>query len=175
MGGRTGRRRRVRWSLPGSVVALVLALVLAPAAGARVTLVATGTPELVYLGIPRNEVVARLALPGPSRAVAITRDGTRGYVTAGGEVVVVDVNSRQETGRSTLGPGPAEIADIELSPGGETLYAVRGTQLLALDAQTLVQRAAIELRGAGGALAVASNGGLAAVALASGRVAMVGL
>ncbi len=163
----------MRRFLPGAVA--LLAFVLAPAAGARVTLVATGTPELVYLGIPRNEVVARQALPGSSRAVAVTRDGTRGFVTAGGEVVAVDVNTRQETLRSALGPGPPEVSDIKLSPGGETLYAVRGTQLLVLDAQTLVQRAAIELRGEGGALAVANDGGRAAVVLTSGRVAIVEL
>ena len=165
----------VRRLLPGAAMLLALALASAPAASARVTLVATGTPELVFLGIPRNEVVARLALPGASRAVAITRDGTRGYVTAGGEVVAVDVNTRLELTRSALGPGPPEISDIELSPGGETLYVVRGTQLLVLDAQTLASRGVIELRGLGGALAISNDGGLAAVALASGRVAMVEL
>ena len=135
--------------LPGAALLLALVLGAPPAASARVTLVATGTPELVFLGIPRNEVVARLALPGPSRAVAVTRDGTRGYVTAGGEVVAVDVNTRSELARSTLGPGPPEISDLELSPGGETLYLVRGTQLLVLDADTLGSRGMIELRGAG--------------------------
>lgn len=108
--------------LPRVAAIAALAVAIAPASGApaRVTLVATGTPELVYLGIPRNEIVMRLPLPGPSRAVAVTRDGTRGYVSAGGEVVAVDVNTRLELTRSALGPGPPEISDIELSPGGET-------------------------------------------------------
>jgi Ca2+-binding RTX toxin-like protein len=174
MGGFHGRRRVGRRFLPGAASLLALVLLAAPVAHARVALVATATTELVYLGLPRNEVVARLALPGPSRAVTISRDGERGFVSAGGEVVAVDVNGRTETARSALGPAP-EITDLELSPGGETLYAVRGTQLLVIDAQTLVLRAAIELRGVGAALAVASDGGLAAVALATGRVAMVGL
>jgi Ca2+-binding RTX toxin-like protein len=173
--GRDGRRRMMRRLLLGVAMLLALGLAGAPAASARVTLVATGTPELVYLGIPRNEVVARLALPGISRAVAITRDGTRGYVTAGGEIVAVDVNTRLELTRSVLGPGPPEVSDIELSPGGETLYVVRGTQLLVLDAQTLASRGVIELRGLGGALAISNDGGIAAVALATGRVAMVEL
>src|SRR5215218_1849244 len=170
--GRIGRRMGRRF-LAGAVLAVGLALACAAAASARVTLVATGAPELVFLGIPDNEVVARLALPGPSRAVAITRDGRRGYVTAGGEVVAVDVNTRLERARSVLGLGPPEISDIKLSPGGETLYAVRGTQLVVLDAQTLASRGLIDLRGS--ALAVANDGGLAAVALRSGRVAMVQL
>jgi Ca2+-binding RTX toxin-like protein len=175
--GRGGRKQFGRGFLPGAVtlLAVVLALGAAPAAQARVTLVATGTPELTFLGIPGNQVVARLALPGASRAVAISRDGARGYVSAGGEVVKVDVNTRLETGRSALGPGPPEISDLALSPGGETLYAVRGTQLLVLDAQTLAQRAAIELHGEGVQLAVANNGRAAAVTLLTGRVAMLAL
>ena len=175
--GRRGRSAVGRGFLPGTVALLVVALVLAAAsaAHARVTLVATGTPELAFLGIPVNEVVARLALPGPARAVAVARDGARGYVSAGSEVVAVDVNMRMETGRSAIGTGQPEIADIDLSRGGETLYAVRGTQLLVLDPQTLTQRAAIELRGEGLQLALAHNRGAAAVTLRSGRVAMLSL
>ena len=176
--GRRGRRNDGRGFLPGAATLLALTLVLAlgaPTAHARVTLVATGTPELAFLGIPGNQVVARLALPGPARAVAVSRDGTRGYVSAGGEVVAIDVNTRLESNRSALGIGPPEISDIDLSPGGETLYAVRGTQLLVLDAQTLAARGAIELRGEGAQLAVARNGSNAAVTLRSGRVAMVSL
>ena len=45
---------------------------------------------------------------------------------------------------------------------------MRGTQLLVLDAQTLALRTAIELRGEGAALAVANNGGAAAVPCAAG-------
>ncbi len=167
-----------RGFLPGAVTLLGLALVLAvaaPAAQARVVLVATGTPELAFLGIPANKVVARLALPGPARAVAVSRDGARGYVSAGGEIVAVDVNTRLETGRSALGGGPPEISDLVLSPGGGTLYVVRGAQLLVLDAQTLAPRGVIELRGEGAQLAVANNGSNAAVTLRTGRVAMVSL
>ena len=158
--GRRGRRKIGRGFLPGAVTLLALALVLAlggAAAHARVTLVATGTPELAFLGIPGNEVVARLALPGPARAVAVSRDGARGYVSAGSEIVALDVNTRQETARSAIGPGLPEIADIDLSPGGETLYAVRGTQLVVLDPQTLAQRALIDLRGEGMQLAVGAT------------------
>jgi len=176
MSGRRGRKEFGRGFLPGTVTLLALALMFGAtsAAQARVTLVATGTPELAFLGIPGNEVVARLALPGPARAVAISRDGARGYVSAGSEVVALDVNTRAEAGRSTLGPGP-EIADIDLSPGNEALYAVRGTQLLVLDARTLAQTAVIGLRGEGGELALSSGGGLAAVVLRGGRVALVSL
>ncbi|HEV2060255.1 MAG TPA: hypothetical protein VGR11_12930, partial [Solirubrobacteraceae bacterium] len=176
IGGR-GTRKFGRGFPPGAAALFVfgLALIAAPATHARVTLVATGTPELVFLGIPQNEVVARLALPGPARAVAVSRDGARGYVSAASEIVAVDVNTRQETGRSAIGSGMPEIADIELSRGGETLYVARGAQLLVLDARTLTQRALIELRGQALQLAVANNGAAGAVTLSSGRVAMVAL
>jgi Ca2+-binding RTX toxin-like protein len=155
------------------VALLATSAVLAPVARARVALVATGAPELVFLGIPKGEIVARLALPGPSRAVAVTRDGARGFVTAGGEVVAVDANDRGELARTQLA-GPV-IADIALSPAGTALYALQGTRLLVLDSQTLAQTAAIELRGEGAELAVAHGGDLAAVTLRSGRVAMIDL
>ncbi len=164
-----------RGFLAGAAMLLALALLGAPPAAARVTLVATGTPELVFLGIPANEIVARLALPGPSRAVAVARDGRTAWVTAGGAIVAVDVNNRQELRRGTDGPGSPQIVDLDLSPGGETLYAVRGRQLLVLDAHTLVQRSATELRGEGAALAVSHDGTRAAVVLRSGRVAMLAL
>ena len=175
--GRRGRNEFGRGFLPQAVTLLALVVMLgAPSvAQARVTLVATGTPELAFLSIPKNEVVARLALPGPARAVAVSRDGARGYVTAGVEIVALDVNSRLETGRSALGVVAPEIGDLELSPRGETLYAVRGPQLLILDAQTLAQRALVDLRGEGVQLAVANDGRNAAVTLTSGHVAMVAL
>jgi Ca2+-binding RTX toxin-like protein len=163
------RRRGGRALLVG-VVAL---LALAPGAAARVALVATGTPELVLLDITTHAVAARIPLPGPARAVAVTRDGQRGFVAAGGEVVAIDVNDRTETGRSQLG-GP-DIADIRLSASGAVLYAVQGSRLLALDAQTLAPAASVDLRGDGGQLAVDARGALAAVVLSSGRVAMVDL
>ncbi len=178
MSGGRGRTDAGRGFLSGAATLLVLALVLLlapPAAHARVTLVATGTPELAFLGIPGNEVVARLALPGPSRAVAVSRDGARGYVSAGSEVVAVDVDARAEAGRSAIGVGLPEIADIDLSPGGRTLYAVRGTQLVVLDSQTFAQRALIDLRGEAIQLAVGNNAASAAVTLRSGHVAMVDL
>ncbi|HEV2774604.1 MAG TPA: calcium-binding protein, partial [Solirubrobacteraceae bacterium] len=158
-----------------TLLALAFALGAASAAQARVTLVATGTPELAFLGIPGNQVVARLALPGPARAVAVSRDGARGYVSAGSEIVALDVNTRQETGRSAIGAGQPEIADIDLASSGARLYAVRGAQLVVLDAQTLGQLAVIDLRGEGLQIAVANSGSSAAVTLRSGRVAVVSL
>ena len=90
-------------------------------------LVATGSPSCRSSTCATNEVAARLALPGPSRAVAVSRDGERGFVAAGGDIVAVDVNARTELARASL--GPPEISDIELSPVGTTLYVVHGRRL----------------------------------------------
>jgi Ca2+-binding RTX toxin-like protein len=155
------------------VAVLVMSAVMAPAVIARVALVATGTPELALIDVSTNEVVARLALPGPARAVVVSRDGQRGFVAAGTDVVVIDVNARTELLRAVVGVD--QIADLVLSGTGATLYAIQGRRLVVLDAQTLAAGTAIELRGEGGQLAVGLDGRLAAVALRSGRVAMVAL
>ena len=100
----------------GALLVGVLFLVAAACASARVTLVATGTPELPFLDVSTNAVVARLALPGPSRAIAVWRDGQRGFVAAGGSIVAFDVDARLELLRTTL--GPPDVTDVELSPAG---------------------------------------------------------
>ena len=177
MSGRRGRKEFGRGFLPGAVTLLALVLMLgaASAAQARVALVATGTPELAFLGIPRNEVVARLALPGPARAVAVSPTARAATSRAGGEIVAVDVNTRLDRPQRARRRSRPRSATSSSRRGGETLYAVRGPQLLVLDAQTLAQRALVELRGEGVQLAVANNGRAAAVTLTSGRVAMVAL
>ncbi len=165
-------RRRTPASV-ARILVLLAALAVPASASARATLVATGMPELVFLDVSSNALSARLALPGPSRAVAITRDGQRGFVAAGGEVVAVDVNARTELARVSL--GLPEISDIELSPVGTTLYAVQGRRLVALDPVTLVAGASVALNGDAKRIAIGRDGQVAAVVLTSGRVAMVSL
>ena len=152
---------------------LIVALAATPSASARVTLVATGTPQLAFLDVSSNDVVARLALPGPARAVAIADDGQRAFVTAGSDVVIVDVNARTEFLRVSL--GPPEISDLELAPGGSALHVVQGRRLATLDPQTLALRSQVPLNGDGTRLALNGDGARAAVVLASGRVAMLSL
>ena len=164
-------RRRILARCGALLVAAVAAL--APAASARVTLVATGTPELPFVDVTTNDVVSRLALPGPSRALAVSRDGQRGFVAAGNEVIAVDVNARAELARSTL--GPPQITDLELSRVGTSLYVIQGRRMAVLDPQTLVLRSAIALNGEGTRMAIDGVGQRAAVVLANGRVAMIGL
>ncbi len=163
----------LRGKVAGCVLALLAAVAVAQPASARVVLIATGTPELPFVDVRTNEIAARLALPGPGRAVAISRDGERGFVAAGSDLVAVDVNARTERLRVPL--GPPEITDVELSPVGTTLYVVHGRRIAALDPLTLAVRYEIPLNGDGTRMAIDEGGQLAAVVLASGRVAMVSL
>ena len=157
----------------GALLVSMLAAAAVPPASARVTLVATGTPELTFLDVSTNAVVARLALPGASRAVAVSRDGQRGFVAAGSAIVAFDVNTKLELLRTTL--GPPDVTDVELSPAGTALYAVQGRRLAVLDPVTLALKSSIALNGEGTRLAISANGRSAAVVLTSGRVAMVAL
>ena len=140
-------------------------------AQARVALVATGTPELVLLDVSSDTVVARMPLPGPSGAVAVNGDGTRGYVAAGAAIVALDVNERTEVSRAVHGSEP--VWGLAVSPDGRRLYAVQGERLRVLRATTLELLGSVPLRGRGNAMALGSNGRLAAVVLDRGRVAIV--
>src|SRR5262245_31780412 len=66
-----------------AILAVLAAALGAAPAQARVALLATGTPDVALLDIATNQVVARPAMPGPSRAVAISRDGERAFAAAG--------------------------------------------------------------------------------------------
>ena len=69
---------------------MLVALLAAAPASARVALLATGTNDVALLDVTTDMVVARPALPGPSRAVAIARDGRRAFVAAGNAVGAFD-------------------------------------------------------------------------------------
>ena len=117
-----------------------------------------------------NLVVARPPLPGPSRAVAITRDGRRAFAAAGNAVAAFDL------GMVPAAPLPGTAAPfvvvtrdlgvpavgIAVSPGGASVYAAAGRRLFVLDARTLAIRHRVRPArdGAGaGALARGDAGG----------------
>ena len=121
-----------------------------------------------------NAVRARLALPGPARAVAISPDGQRGYVAAGNEVVAVDVNARAEARARAARPAR------DLRHRADAAGAARCTSYRAGASPCWIRRRsrcarAVALNGDGTRLAIDPTGQLAAVVLANGRVAMVSL
>ena len=73
------------------LLAVVAPLAAPAAAPARVALVATGTPEVALLNVATNAVVARARSPGPSRGVAISADGRRGFAAGGTAVAALDL------------------------------------------------------------------------------------
>jgi len=165
-------------------IAVLVALVGAACAQARVALLATGTNDLALLDVTTNLVVARPALPGPSRAVAITRDGRRAFAAAGNAVAAFDLGMVPAAPIASP-PTPAApfavltrdlgvpAVGIAVSPGGASVYAAAGQRLFVLDARTLAIRHRVRLRGTARALALSREGTLAAVVLTKGRVAMV--
>src|SRR4051794_3386131 len=155
-----------------SAALALLAAGLAPAtAEARVALVATQTPELPLIDLTSDRVVARIALPGPGGAVAVSRDGSRGFVAAGATIVAIDVNERTELTRRAH--GTAAVTALAVSPDGRRLYAVQGPRLRILDSATLGLRGSVALGGQGRTIALRHAGDLAAIVLARGEVAMV--
>ena len=86
-------------------LAILLALLGAAGASARVALLATGTNEVALLDVTTDQVVARPALPGASRAVAIARDGRRAFVAAGN--AVARLRLRDGPRRAIAGHGSA--------------------------------------------------------------------
>jgi Ca2+-binding RTX toxin-like protein len=163
-----------------AILAVLVAVLGAAPARARVALLATGTNDVALLDVTTNQVVARPAMPGPSRAVSITRDGQRAFVAAGNAVAAFDF------GMVPAAPFPgtppftiaardlgAPAVGIAVSPGGASLYAAAGQHLLILDAGTLAIRHRVALHGTAVALALSREGTTAAMILAKGRVAMV--
>ncbi|MEN3281057.1 MAG: hypothetical protein V7607_2197, partial [Solirubrobacteraceae bacterium] len=72
----------------------VAALAVAPAAHARVVVVATGDAAATLTDVTTNEVVARVGVGGHTRAAAVAPDGTRAYVGTGRRVVALDLGAR---------------------------------------------------------------------------------
>ncbi|MEO6399070.1 MAG: NDP-sugar synthase, partial [Tepidiformaceae bacterium] len=53
--------------------------------------------------IGSDAVVARIVLPAPGSAVAVSQNGRRGYVASGTTIIVLDVNERTELARGAYG------------------------------------------------------------------------
>src|SRR3954451_23134737 len=80
------------------MLVLLVALLCATPAQARVMLAATGEPVATLLDVQSGALVARVPVAGAARAVAIAPDGVRGYVAAGAGVAALDLNARARVG-----------------------------------------------------------------------------
>lgn len=161
-----------RFSAP--VVLAMALLALAPAAHARVVVVASGDRAATLTDVTTNKVAARIAVGGRTRAAAVAPDGTRAYVATGRRVVAIDLGTRAVAGTAVA---RGTVTALAASSDGQRVYAARGGALEVIDAPTMTVRSAIALgrRSHPGSLAVADDGTLAAVALDSGHAALVDL
>jgi len=154
------------------VCALLGALTLAPAAGARVLLVATGTPELALVELSTNAVAAQIAMPAAVSAITTRPFGGKGYAAAGNTIIEIDIDARAETRRTAI-PGTA-ISQLASARDGR-LVALQGDHVTVIDPATLTPTASIALDGVGKQLTLGRRPGDAAVVLADGRVAILAL
>jgi len=155
-----------------AAAALVATAAGAPRAEARLAVVATGTADVALLDVTTNTVVSRPAQPAATRAVAVSHDGHQAFLAAGTAVAALDLRTLQPGARADIA---APAVGLALSPQDGTVYAAAGRDLVVMDARSLSVRRRIGLRGDALGLAVSRQGTLAAVPLAQGRVAIVGL
>jgi Ca2+-binding RTX toxin-like protein len=182
------------WTVRVALLAVLCggALMPAEAAQARVALIATQTNDAALLDVATGKVTKKVALPGPTTAVAVTRDGKVGFAAGGGALLAIDLRGGDVTVPSSpstapsggavaadTGPkqlaGAAPIVAVGVSPGGGNVYAISGTRLFRIDARTLAVQRTVALHGKALGLAISNDGSLAAVPLKGGRVAMVDL
>src|SRR4051794_32925250 len=109
-----------RCSVP--LLVCVVALAVAPTAGARVVVVASGDRAATLTDVTTNKVVARIGVGGVSRAAAVASDGPRGYVAAGRRGVAIDLATRTVVATATAG---GMVSGLAASADGQRLYAAR--------------------------------------------------
>jgi Ca2+-binding RTX toxin-like protein len=149
-------------------------LAVAPAAHARVVVVASGDAAATLTDVTTNKVAARIAVGGRTRAAAVAPDGTRAYVATGRRVVAIDLGTRAVVGTAVA---RGTVTALAASSDGQRVYAARPGALEVIDAPTMTARSAIALgrRSHPSSLAVADDGTLAAVALDSKHAALADL
>src|SRR4051812_14860955 len=163
-GVRAAMRRPATILLPAVVLLAAIAAAV-PAAHARVMLVATGQATATLLDVQSGALVARVPVPGGTRAVAVAPDGVRGYVTAGAGVAAIDLNARAKVGDLRLTGTPTALA---LSATGNRLVAARRAVLDVIDPATLTVTRSVSLGAQArrpGALAVSADGAKAVVVI----------
>ena len=163
------RRPNGAWILTCAVAGI---LALAPAAGARVLLVAGNTPELTLVELSTDAIVARIAMPGPVTGVATSASGRRGYAAAGNTIVEIDIDRRAETRRVVLAGAPVS-ALARARDGG--VLALQGDRVTIADPSNLAPTNTIALGATGRQITAGRSIARAVVVLDGGRVAILAL
>ncbi len=99
----------------------------APAAPARLAVVANGKTQVKVVDLGRKKVVARPDVGLPARAVALSLDGLRAYVVASGStagrLAAIDLVSRTVVASVPVPPGARGVA---IAPDGSRAYVTSG-------------------------------------------------
>src|SRR4051812_33186139 len=119
-----------RASLLAALLVAASAIASAPAASARVALIATGGNDVALLDVGSGKVAQRLPLPGPATAVAVTRDGRVGCAAGGGALLAFDLRAP-----SVIGGGGTALG------GGVEATTIGTATALTLPAPTVGPRA----------------------------------
>jgi DNA-binding beta-propeller fold protein YncE len=154
-------------------------LIAAPAASARLAVIATGKTRVSIVDLSRKLVVAHPRIGLRTRAVALSSDGFRGYVASGkgaaGRLGVIDLPSRTVTARIAL-PGTARA--VALSSDGTRAYVSGGGsagRLFVVDLATGTVAAQIATPPRPRALAISPDGARADVTYGKRGFAIIDL
>src|SRR5215211_5331147 len=116
-----------------SLLVPLFVLACAPAASARVVVVAGGNRAATLVDVSTNAVAARVTLPGRTRTVAVAPDGSRAWFGVGSRVIAVDLASRAAALPIAV---RGRISALTMSADGERLYAARRGAIDAIDTTT---------------------------------------
>ena len=112
---------------PLTTLALFACALAAPAAPARLAVVANGKTQVKVVDLGRKKVVARPDVGLPARAVALSLDGLRAYVVASGStagrLAAIDLVSRTVVASIPVPPGARGVA---IAPDGSRAYVTSG-------------------------------------------------
>jgi DNA-binding beta-propeller fold protein YncE len=165
----------MRATLLSLLLSMATAAALAAPAHARVLLVAAGDANATLVDVSSGRLVARVAVPGRARAVAVAPDGVRGYVAAGAGVAAIDLNGRVTAGDLQLTGTPTALA---IGANGARLAAARKGALDIIDPVGLTVMRSADLGAQARrpiAVAVSADSTKAVVALDGKRIAIVDL
>lgn len=136
----------------------------APAAHARVAVVATGDDRPAITAFGGTDVVARPDVGGATRAVTASPDGARAFVAADRRVVRIDLTTNKAAG-GTVDLG-SNVVHLDISGDGGRIFAARRGAIDIIDATTLERIDTVEVEDYRyGPFAVSTDGTIAALGL----------
>jgi len=139
---------------------------------------ASGGNALSVVATSTNRITATIALGGSASSggpfLAISPDGTRGYVTlmSQSEIAIVDLVHQQLLETVSVGSG-VNPGCIAIHPNGMSAYVVANTGVLILDLPSNTVAGTIPISGTPQNVAFTSDGSMAYVSVVQGQAAVI--